>query len=46
MQGKSRYQAGPFQMPEIRTERKVSYPGRIHQHYRLQKPEVRLAAPQ
>jgi hypothetical protein len=26
---KSRYKAGPFLLPESRTERKVSHPGRI-----------------
>jgi hypothetical protein len=33
-------QAYPFPLPESRTEREVSYPGRIHQDYRV-KPEVR-----
>jgi hypothetical protein len=46
MQEKSRYQAGPFPLPESRTERKISHPGRIHQHYRVQKPEVRHAPSQ
>jgi hypothetical protein len=43
---KSRYQAGPFLLPESRTKRKVGHPGRIHQHYRIQKPEVRPAPTQ
>jgi hypothetical protein len=43
---KSRYKAGPFPLPESRTERKASYLGQIHQHYRVQKPEVRPARTQ
>jgi hypothetical protein len=46
MKEKSRYQAGPFPLLESRTERKVSHPGRIHQYYRVQKPEVRPAPSQ
>jgi hypothetical protein len=46
MQEKNSYQTGPFLLPESRTERKVSHPGRIHQHYRIQKPEVRPTSSQ
>jgi hypothetical protein len=42
MQEKSSRPAGPFPLPERRSERKFGHPGRIHQHYEVRSPYQRL----